>query len=437
MSGRRPTTDEQHARARRLIPGGGHTYSKGDDQFPTNAPALIERGLGCWCWDTDGKKWLDFGMGLRSVILGHAYEPVLEAVRTELAKGSNFTRPAPIEGQLAEQLAALIPCAEMSKFAKNGSDVTSAATRLARAYTGRDMIAACRDNPFYSFDDWWIGRTEVAAGIPKAISDLTVTFQYNDLGSLQALFDAHPDRIACVILEPVALTAPRDRFLNDVVELAHRHGALVVFDEMISGFRYDLRGAQTMYGVRPDLATFGKAIANGFSVAALSGRADVMRLGGLDHDRERVFLLSATHGAETHALAAAIATISEMERHDVAGHVRRLGARLMRGVRAAADKAGVAGLVDCIGFEASPVLVCKDKSGNPSLPFRTLLLQEMASRSILIPYIAISLSHSEAEIDLTIDALGDSLAVYARALEEGVERHLRGPAVKPVFRRRN
>lgn len=430
-------SDDLHARARRLIPGGGHTYSKGDDQFPANAPALIERGLGCWCWDTDGKKWLDFGMGLRAVILGHAYEPVLAAVREELGKGSNFTRPSPIEGELAERMQQLFPCAEMSKFAKNGSDVTSAATRLARAFTGRELVAACRDNPFYSFDDWWIGRTEVAAGIPRAISDLTLTFQYNDLDSLRALFDAHPDRISCVMIEPVALNPPRDNFLNDVIELAHRHGALVIFDEMISGFRYDLGGAQSMYNARPDLATFGKAMANGFSVAALCGRADVMALGGLDHDRERVFLLSATHGAETHGLAAALASIAEMEKHDVAGHVRKLGARLMRGVRAAAEKAGVAGQVDCIGYEASPVIVCKDKAGKVSLPLRTLLLQEMVERGILIPYIAVSLAHTEAEIDQAIDALGDSLAVYARALDDGVERYLRGPAVKPVFRRYN
>lgn len=437
MSGEKGLTAALHARARRLIPGGGHTYSKGDDQFPTNAPQLIERAKGCWCWDPDGNRWLDYGMGLRAVILGHAYEPVLEAVRAELVKGSNFTRPAPIEGELAERLSTLLPCAEMSKFAKNGSDVTSAATRLARAFTGRDYVAACRDNPFYSFDDWWIGKTEASAGIPRAISDLTLTFQYNDVGSLERLFAEHPAKIGCVILEPVALEPPRDNFLSKVVDIAHKNGALVVFDEMICGFRYHLRGAQGLYGVVPDLATYGKAMGNGFSVAALCGKREVMSLGGLDHDRERVFLLSATHGAETHALAAALRTIAEIESKDVVSHTSQLGARLKNGVNAAARDAGLAGIVECIGHDASPLIVCRDREGKVSLPLRTLFLQEMAARAILIPYIAISLAHSERDIDATVEAVRESLNIYRRALDEGVQAHLRGPAVKPVFRRYN
>jgi glutamate-1-semialdehyde 2,1-aminomutase len=421
-------------RARRRIPGGSHTYSKGDDQFPSNAPALIERGEGCWCWDTDGRRWLDFGMGLRSVILGHAYPAVVAAVQAELVRGSNFTRPSPLEGELAERMAEVSPCAEMSKFAKNGSDVTTAATRLARAFTGRDLVAACRANPFYSFDDWWIGSTVMPAGIPGLIRELTVLFDYNRLDTLRALFDAHPGRIACVVLEPVAIDAPEEGFLGGVVELAHRHGALVVFDEMISGFRYHLKGAQGLYGVVPDLATYGKALGNGFSVSALCGRAEVMRRGGLEHEQERVFLLSATHGAETHALAAAIACLDEMTRVDVAGHMQRLGARLVGGVREAVRSAGLEAVVQIVGYPQSPVIVCRDREHRPSLAFRTLLLQEMVSRGILIPYVAISYSHGEPEIDQTVVAFAESLVTYARALEDGVERYLVGPAVKPVFR---
>ena len=315
-------TKSLHERALRLIPGGAHTYSKGDDQFPENAPALLERGLGCYTWDPDGNRWLDYGMGLRSVILGHAHEPVLAAVRAQLERGSNFTRPSPIEGELAEQLQELIPCAQMSKFTKNGSDATSAAVRLARAYTGRDLVAASKTNPFYSFDDWWIGSTPVSSGIPRAVGELTLLFDFNDLASLQALFDAHPGGIACVILEPVALEPPRPGFLEAVVALGHKNGALVIFDEMITGFRYHLSGAQGLYGVLPDLATYGKALANGFSVSAVCGSKEVMRLGGLEHDRDRVFLLSATHGAETHALAAALATLAALRANDVAGHIQ-------------------------------------------------------------------------------------------------------------------
>jgi glutamate-1-semialdehyde 2,1-aminomutase len=238
-----------------------------------------------------------------------------------------------------------------------------------------------------------------------------------------------------VILEPVALERPRDNFLHKVIEVAHAHGAVVIFDEMISGFRYHLKGAQGLYGAVPDLATYGKAIANGFSVAALCGRRDIMRLGGIDHERERVFLLSATHGAETHALRAAIAAIAVMREKDVAGHIARLGGRLMTGLRAAAKDAGLEGIVDCVGYEASPVIVCRDRSGAPSLPLRTLFLQEMAAQHILIPYIAISLAHTEAHIDETVAAAKHAFGVYVRALEQGVEGLLHGPAVKPVFRR--
>jgi glutamate-1-semialdehyde 2,1-aminomutase len=437
MTSRSRRTLELHERARRRIPGGGHTYSKGDDQFPSNAPLLIERGRGSRVWDTDGNEWLDFGMGLRSVLLGHAYPAVLDAVRAQLERGSNFTRPAPIEGELAELLAEIIPGAEMSKFAKNGSDVTTAATRLARAYTGRPIVAACRANPFYSFDDWWIGKTETNAGIPQDVSNLTLLFDYNDITSLERLFAEHPRQIACVILEPVALEPPKDDFLRKVVELSHREGAVVCFDEMISGFRYHLGGAQTMYGVRPDLATFGKAIANGFSTSVLCGRADIMRLGGLEHDQERVFLLSATHGAETHALAAAIATINEVRHRDVPSHVARLGARLKAGINFASESAGLSGIVECIGYDASPVIVCRDRTRMVSWPLRTLFLQEMCARGILIPYVAISYSHQDEDIDHTIAAAAEAMQVYARAIDEGVERFLNGPAAKPVFRRYN
>ncbi len=430
-------TDALHARARRLIPGGAHTYSKGDDQFPANAPSLIERGEGCWCWDTDGRKWLDFGMGLRSVLLGHAFEPVLTAVRNELTRGSNFTRPSPLEGDLAERFCDLLPHAEMVKFAKNGSDTTSAAVRLARAHTGRDLVAACRTNPFYSFDDWWIGTTACDAGIPQAVKDLTLTWTYNDLDELRALFDARGSEIACVILEPVAMEQPLPGFLESVIEIAHAHGALVIFDEMISGFRYDLRGVYGLYGVEPDLATYGKAVANGFSVAALCGKREVMRLGGLDHDKPRVFLMSATHGAETPALAAGIASIDFMRANDVAGHVGRLGRRLKDGLHAAAADAGIAGLVECIGYDQSPAIVCRDAEKRPSMALRTLYLQEMFARGVMIPWVAISWSHGDAEIDRAIAASREAFDIYARALEDGTDALVQGDIVKPVFRRFN
>lgn len=436
---RRLDTAALHARAHARIPGGGHTYSKGDDQFPANAPRLIERGLGCRVWDTDGGEWLDYGMGLRSVILGHAHAPVLDAVRAELGKGTNFTRPSPIEGAAAEAVCRRLPGADMVKFAKNGSDVTSAAVRLARAHTGRDLVAMCRANPFYSFNDWFIGSTVVNSGVPVPVRDLTLGFDYNDPASLERLFAEHPGRIACVIIEPVALEPARDGFLEKVAAVARREGAVLIFDEMICGFRYHLRGSTGLYGVVPDLATWGKALANGFSVAALTGRRELMRLGGLDHDRDRVFLLSATNGAETHALAAAIATLDEIERHRVPDHVGAMGRRLRAGIDAASARHGLSTRVRMLGYDQSPVLACLDAEGRADLALRTLLLQEFCRQRILIPYIAVSWAHRAGDIDRTIEAYDRAVApVLARAVASGRPADLvEGALVKPVFRRRN
>ncbi len=420
-----------------LIPGGAHTYSKGDDQFPANAPAQIVRGRGCRVWDPEGKEYIDWGMGLRSVILGHCHPAVLRAVRAQLELGSNFTRPAPIETELAERLTQLIPAAEMVKFAKNGSDVTSAAVRLARAYTGRDLVAYCSDHPFFSVDDWFIGTTPCNSGIPGPVAALSKGFRYNRPEELAALFETHPEQIAAVILEPVTSEPPRDHFLEKVRDLSRQNGAVLIFDEMITGFRWDLRGAQHYFGVTPDLATFGKALGNGFAIAALVGSREIMELGGLRHDRERVFLLSTTHGGETHAIAAALATIAEMERRDVTGLIWATGRQLQEGFREIAAARGVAEYLGLEGYPCSPVVVCKDAGGNVSAAMRTLFLQEMAERNILIPYIAISYSHQPTDLELTLEALDQTAVVYRHALEDGAERYLLGPEVKPVFRKYN
>src|SRR5215475_887787 len=202
--------------AHRLIPGGSHTYAKGDDQYPEQAPGFIAKGKGCHVWDLDGNEYIEYGMGLRAVTLGHAYDPVVEAAYREMRLGTNFSRPAKIEVHLAEAILEVIDGADMVKFAKNGSDVTTAAVKLARAYTGRDLVAICGDHPFFSVDDWFIGTTPMSAGIPAAIKALTVSFKYNDLDSLRALFDQHPNRIACVLFEAEAMTPPEPGFLAEV-----------------------------------------------------------------------------------------------------------------------------------------------------------------------------------------------------------------------------
>jgi glutamate-1-semialdehyde 2,1-aminomutase len=433
----KPETDAEalRRRARELIPGGAHTYAKGDDQFPECAPPFIARGSGCHAWDLEGREYIEYGMGLRAVTLGHAFPPVVEAVMRELSGGVNFSRPSPIEVECAETFLRLVPGAEMVKFCKDGSHAVDGAVRLARAHTGRDMVAICGDHPFFSTSDWFIGATDMPAGIPEATRAQVVKFRYNDLASLESLFDEHPGKIACVVMEAARIEEPRPGYLAGVKALAHARGALLVFDEMITGFRWHRHGAQHLYGVTPDLATFGKAMANGFSVSALCGRRDIMRLGGLDHDRERVFVLSTTHGAETHQLAAAIATMRFYEDHPVVETLHARGARLREGYTQAAARHGLTGYVDLVGRDCNLLFTTKDADKKPSQPFRTLFMQEMIRRGVIGPSFVVSYSHSDADIDRTVEAADGALGVYATALADGITQFLDGPPVRPVFRR--
>lgn len=421
-------------RAHRLIPGGAHTYAKGDDQYPELAPGFIDHGLGCHVWDVDGNEYIEYGMGLRSVTLGHAYAPVLEAAYQAMQRGSNFTRPAAIELEAAETLLAMIPGAEMVKFAKNGSDVTTAALKLARACTGRDLVAICGDQPFFSADDWFIGSTAMPGGIPEVIRRQTLKFRYNDLASLAALFGAYPEQIACVCMEAETTEPPPAGYLQAVIDLCHQHGALFVLDEMITGFRWHNGGAQTLYGITPDLSTFGKGIGNGFAVAALVGKAAIMERGGLRHSEERVFLLSTTHGAETHSLAAAIATMRTYREQDVIGHLHRQGERLAREVRQAACDLGIGDYFEVTGRASNLIFVTRDPNKKRSQSFRTLFMQEAIRRGVLGPSFVVSYAHSNADIDATVEAVAAALRVYYRALADGVDRYLIGRPVQPVFR---
>ena len=421
----------------RLIPGGCHTYAKGDDQFPELAPAFIQRGCGCHVWDIDGNEFIEYGMGLRAVTLGHAYPAVLDAVRRQLELGTNFTRPSPIEVECAQAVLAVIEGADQIKFTKDGSTANTAAVKLARAYTGRDLVAFCGDHPFFSYDDWFIGKTPMNAGIPRAISHLSLTFHYNDLDSVRRLFDEHPGEIACVILEPARDVDPADGFLQKTKELCHRHGAVFILDENITGFRWHLGGAQKYYDIVPDLSTFGKAMANGFALSALAGKRELMELGGIHHDQERVFLLSTTHGAETQALAAAIATIEVYENEPVIDHLHRQGARLARGFRQASRFHGLSEYVNVTGKECNLAYFTRDPDGNPSQAFRSLFLQELIKRGVLAPSLVVSYSHSDQDIDRTIDAIHGALTVYKQALNDGVDRYLVGRPSGVVFRKYN
>jgi glutamate-1-semialdehyde 2,1-aminomutase len=424
-------------RVHAAIPGGCHTYAKGDDQFPQLAPGFIALGRGCRVWDVDGNEFVEYGMGLRAVSLGHAYAPVVEAVRRSLDLGTNFSRPHPMEVECAEAFLTLVPAAEMVKFTKDGSTAVTAALRLARAATGRDLVAICADHPFFSYDDWFIGTTEVDAGIPRAHKALTLTFPYGDADALRGLFAAHPGRIACVLLEACKYEDPPPGYLQEVRRICHRDGALFVLDEMINGFRLAAAGGQQHYGVEPDLSAFGKAMANGFALSALAGKREFMRLGGLDHDRERVFLLSTTHGAELPALAAALATMQTYAAEPVIETMGRQGRRLAEGVRDVIAAHGLSGHVEVQGKPVNLVFATRDREGRPSQSFRALLMQELIRHGVIAPSLVVSYAHDDEAIARTVAAFDRALAVYRRALAEGVGRFLVGPPTKSVYRRYN
>jgi glutamate-1-semialdehyde 2,1-aminomutase len=424
------------ARLHQLIPGGAHTYARGSDQFPEEMTPILVRGRGARVEDLDGNWLIEYGMGLRSVTLGHGYQPVVKAVREAAAEGVNFSRPSVWELRAAEDFLEQVPGADMVKFAKNGSDATTAAIKLARAATGRDLVAICGDQPFFSIDDWFIASTQIKAGIPSAYRSMTVKFKYNDLASVRGLFDTYPDQIAAVILEAATATVePAPGFLEDLRSVTQQHGSVLIFDEMITGMRWSRHGAQGVYGVTPDLSTWGKAIGNGFAVSALAGKRELMELGGLNTDASRVFLLSTTHGAETTGLAAYLSVSAAYAERDVVAEMEAQGTKLRSGLEQVAKEAGMSEHVFFLGRPSCLLFVTKDHTGQPSQAYRTLFIQELLRRGVLGQSLVTSAAHTDADINQTIDAAAESLKVYARAIEErSTEGLLVGRPVAPAMR---
>jgi glutamate-1-semialdehyde 2,1-aminomutase len=416
-------------RLERLVPGGAHTYSKGRDQFPPNIRGLVARGKGARVWMDDGTEYLDWGMGLRTAILGYAHDEVDAAAIEAIRAGQNFSRPAVMERVFAERLAALFPEHEMFKFAKSGSDATAAAVRLARAHTGKSTIAMCEADFFYSYHDWFIGSTVADAGIPRFNGQLSVKFPFNDFKRLLEITEASGD-IAAIILEPVNLEEPEDFFLHHVRELCDRKGIVLIFDEMITGFRYAYPSAQRKLGVYADLATYGKAIGNGYSVAVLAGRRDIMEHGAIGNGRRRVFLMSATHGAESSALAAADRTLEILARQDHA----RYQAACLDFVAAIARLLDVHGLAHVCQVRGLPFKVALTFASDVA---KTYFYWLLAEQRIMMPCIAQSFAHGPDEATRTLAAIDRALGELKAASPEAMARIVDDAVMRPVFRERN
>jgi glutamate-1-semialdehyde 2,1-aminomutase/spore coat polysaccharide biosynthesis protein SpsF len=416
------------AKAKTLIPSQTQTFSKGSSQFVRGiSPVFLARGQGSHVWDVDGNEYIDFVTALGPVILGYNYPVVTEAAIKQLQAGCTFSLPHYLEVELAELLVELIPCAEMVRYGKNGSDATTGAVRLARAFTGREKIACCG---YHGWHDWYIGTTVRRLGVPNSTQELTLTFEYNNIASLERLFDEHRDQIAAVIMEPVGVVEPEQGFLARVKEIAHKNGALLVFDEVVTGFRISLGGAQEYFKVVPDLACFGKAIANGFPLSALVGRREIMEL------LDEVFF-SFTFGGEAVALAAAVATLTEMREQNVIGHLWEQGQKLKDGYNTLAREFGLAEHTRCIGLPPHTVMTFSNIDGADGLILRSLLQQELITRGVLfLVGNNICYSHEEADIDHTLKAYRAALEYMDKALKSGNPTvYLDGEPVKPVFRK--
>ncbi len=427
----------------KAIPGGAHTYSRGYDQYPSNAPEILTRGKGAYVYDSSNRKYLDYGMALRAINIGYSEKTIDDAAIEHIKKGNNLTKPSLIELQAAELLINTIDSVDMVKFTKNGSTAVSAAVKLARAHTGKELIARCRQHPFFSYDDWFIGSTSITKGIPRSTIKLTKFFNFNDIDSIKKLILKYPDKIACIVLEPATSVCPtelkdKSNFLKEVQKICNKNNIVFILDEMITGFRWHLKGAQHIYGIKPDISTFGKAMANGFSVSCVAGRREIMQHGSIEFkNRERTFLLSTTHGAEMSSLAAFIKTVHFLKENDVIQHMWDYGDKLKNMMNNLSYDLKIDDKFIVSGPSCSPVYDTKNNDMKSSLEFRTLFSQEMIAHDVLMPFITLCYRHRQKELKITERAVRKSLEVYKKALDSSVSKYLKGDVIKPVFRKYN
>lgn len=414
-----------YGRAAGLIPAHTQTLAKGPTQYVNGvAPKYLQRGKGARVWDVDGNEYLDYNAAIGPISLGYAYRRVDDAIQQQLADGITFSLVHPLEVEVAELIRQVVPNAESVRFSKTGAEVTSAAVRLARAYTGREHVLCCG---YHGWHDWYIGVTARNAGVPEGVKALVHTFAYNDLSSVRAALD---ENTACVILEPMVFEFPTADFLAELQALCRANGTLLIFDEMWTGFRWAMGGAQAYFDVTPDLACFSKAIANGMPLAVLTGRADVMAL--LD---EEVFFFS-TFGGETLSLAAAKATIHELQEHNVPAYLAYIGEQLQDGYNELAAHLGMAHVTQCVGHPARTLVTFSPAAGDPLL-LKSLVQQELIKRGILWSgFHNVTFSHTTRDVDYTLTAYRQVLEILRAALKNGrVAEQLRGTPVQPVFRK--
>jgi len=412
--------------SRTLIPCGTQTLSKGPNMHAEGIyPKYLEKGRGAHVWDVDGNEYIDYPMALGPILLGYAYPATVKTVTHQMRQGTSFSLMHPLEVEVAELMKACIPCAEMTRFSKTGSEAASAAVRLARAFTGKDMILHCG---YHGWHDWHIVNTAYDAGIPSVLKNYIRNFEYNHLDSLERLFKEYRGKVAAVIMEPVGVIEPKPDFLKSVKKMAHDNGALLIYDEIITGFRWSLGGAQEYFGVIPDLACFGKAMANGVPISAVCGKSEVMKT------CEKIFF-STTFGGDCLGLAAAKSTIQEIKNRQVIAHIWDLGHRLKEGINRLARDIGV--FVECVGMAPHTVLTYKDREGKHSNLIKTFVLQETVRRGIILGSgMFICYRHTRRDLEKTLQACEETFVILKKYQDQNIlAEKVEGPLVRDVFRR--
>jgi glutamate-1-semialdehyde 2,1-aminomutase len=427
MSERYQHSEQWLERALAVIPLGTQTFSKSLTQYPREAsPYFVKRAEGSHLWDVDGNEYVDFVNGLLSVMLGYGDKDVTQAVQEQLLEGVLFTLPHTIEVEVAEKICEMVASADSVRYGKNGSDATSGAIRAARAHTGRDRVAVCG---YHGWQDWYVGSTLRDLGVPQATKELTHAFVYNNLDSLNDLLRAHPDEFAAVILEPMGIAEPKDGFLEGVRELCTKHGTVLVFDEIITGFRFSRGGAQELFNVTPDLTTFGKGMANGYPLSVVTGRGDIMK------QMEEVFF-SFTAGGEALSLAAARATLNKIQREPVVETLRARGQAVQDGCLALIEKHGMAHILDTSGHPAWNFLIIKDAGKYTQWEIKSLWMQEIQARGILcLGTHNMSYAHSEADVARLLQVYDEVFPIMRDAVDnEAMAQHLHCKPIEPLFK---
>ena len=417
-----------YSRAKEIIPSGSQTFSKGVTQFVEGfAPKYLHRGKGAYSWDVDNNKYLDYVMGCQPLILGYADPDINKAVINQLKLGSTFSLMNKLELDVTELLIKTVPCAESARFGKNGADVTTIAVRIARAVTGRNHIAYCG---YHGWHDWYIANTDLDSGIPDFNKKLAHSFDYNDLNSLEKIFKKNPNKIACVIMEPLTILKPKNNFLAEVKKMAHHYGALLIFDEIITGFRFSLGGAQELTGVTPDLATFAKAISNAIPLSAVVGKKEYMS------ELAKTFF-SFTYGGDCIGLAAAKACIPKLKRENVPKHLDIVGRLLQDGFNNLAKNHKLEEYVECIGYPCRTIISFNGRGKYNDLEIKSYFQQELFRRGILwAAYHSLSWSHNKKDIKKTLKAFDEIMGLFKKIISKNLKLRnlIEGIPVRPVFR---